>query len=932
MSEEPVLMLVNLDNDASDNVLALSLTESGVRKHGASGYTGVVENTNASNEMDPHNATIQFERGKLNATMEKFEETMIDFDKAQGLKPGHANILGRQGQAKLGLDDFSGDLQDVNTAHELDSDAAWASRVSRMRTKAKYFQDDPEGALHDLNRASMIKPHDADTFRLCGRVKLYQNDHRASLKALDMSNELEPNNIITLWYRALTKYWWGDREGALLDLNQANEIEPNDAVTLGLRAEVKGMLGDYGGALQDANAAYELDPHDVNTLQSRSHVRYVLKDWQGSMRDIERALALDPNNVYSLRYQARLKQAMGDYEGALDVLNKAHRLKPQLLNVLVARATMKHLVNDFQGSLQDLDKAHDVEPNNIVVLKERAALRVVTKDYQGALSDLDKAHQLDPDDFTRGMRKAFRQNSQHYLEAMTNLLPKVLHNVENVFLGSSWRKIVDSYEDLSSQMSFLLEVTNIILQMWTYHAMIVIFAFKYLMGYVERGQWGKYSNGSWEFRAAYVCIELRLGAYPFQKFRDVPPRTLHRRAQIGQPTHHLSIDRSQSFQQQTGGSLAEILPHEERTKYCGVYHRIRKGKQGRPRMTYEPRESSKVDNLKRIYLGEYQSLEEAILTRDVAHFCLGKQGPFNVDPALYKTLAPIPQGQSQRQIRMFVLERAKEVDHLAFKEELETQEMMAELGFKRPTFYFLHPSQQGCEHDNVQSESDDIGGGEFNSSSEPCPVSQADVSSRHETVAVDEVLMSNNLSTNESSQFHARTMPGGDAHPTYTTFEFDDQNHVNAHEATVACNDHPHNEGVVGKMPSDFNFPFFGPTSLSSNELWSRQIIIKAPIGTALLQHNGTQELVYSPTLIRALSLLEIFGLEDWTMVLPIPRSTHSQVAHAWMSNGREGTSESRQYSFRLQKTGTPEELAITDPIRAALDKFRDITGWIPWY
>ena len=40
------------------NVLPLSLMESGVRKDGASGYKGVAENMHASNEMDPHNATI----------------------------------------------------------------------------------------------------------------------------------------------------------------------------------------------------------------------------------------------------------------------------------------------------------------------------------------------------------------------------------------------------------------------------------------------------------------------------------------------------------------------------------------------------------------------------------------------------------------------------------------------------------------------------------------------------------------------------------------------------------------------------------------------------------------------------------------------------------------------------------------------------------
>jgi hypothetical protein len=44
------------------------------------------------------------------------------------------------------------------------------------------------------------------------------------------------------------------------------------------------------------------------------------------------------------------------------------------------------------------------------------------------------------------------------------------------------------------------------------------------MGYVETGRWKTYSNGAWEFRATYVCIELRLRSYPFQKFRMTPRR------------------------------------------------------------------------------------------------------------------------------------------------------------------------------------------------------------------------------------------------------------------------------------------------------------------------------------------------------------------------------------------------------------------------
>lgn len=50
-------------------------------------------------------------------------------------------------------------------------------------------------------------------------------------------------------------------------------------------------------------------------------------------------------------------------------------------------------------------------------------------------------------------------------------------------------------------------------------AEVVLFLFEYLMGYIERGGWATYSDTSWEFRATYVSIELRLAAYFWFKFR-----------------------------------------------------------------------------------------------------------------------------------------------------------------------------------------------------------------------------------------------------------------------------------------------------------------------------------------------------------------------------------------------------------------------------
>ncbi|CAK9866793.1 unnamed protein product [Sphagnum jensenii] len=90
------------------------------------------------------------------------------------------------------------------------------------------------------------------------------------------------------------------------------------------------------------------------------------------------------------------------------------------------------------------------------------------------------------------------------------------HNALNVLNKFQRRyprdpKISQLLEKIKRMSGFLLGV-------------VVLFMYQYSIGYVETGRWNTYSNGAWEFRATYVCIELRLGSYPFQKFRETPRR------------------------------------------------------------------------------------------------------------------------------------------------------------------------------------------------------------------------------------------------------------------------------------------------------------------------------------------------------------------------------------------------------------------------
>ncbi|CAM6057262.1 unnamed protein product [Sphagnum tenellum] len=159
--------------------------------------------------------------------------------------------------------------------------------------------------------------------------------------------------------------------------------------------------------------------------------------------------------------------------------------------------------------------------------------------------------------------------------------------------------------------------------------LVVLFIYQYLMGFVERGQWNTYSSGAWEFRATYVCIELRLGSYPFQKFR-VTPR-----------------------------------------KYSGVTMRTYDTKNG-VIYKYEPWVRFKKDKF--YFQGQTSALRAARIC-DVAKFCLkikGRKG-YNFAEEQYTYLSSVqeflPQ-QSDNDIKRLVLEYAK-----PFLNEVEVSEV-----------------------------------------------------------------------------------------------------------------------------------------------------------------------------------------------------------------------------------------------------------------
>jgi len=283
-----------------------------------------------------------------------------------------------------------------------------------------------------------------------------------------------------------------------------------------------------------------------------------------------------------------------DHQGALEDFDRAHELDACDVRILRSRVNVKMALYDHQGALQDLDRVHELDSFDVETLRLRGHVKRMMGDLKGSITDWAMAYGLPYDDIVYFGNRAF--------------VKRRLENYDGV--GGELNH--------KQEFDFLLSLKKLILQLVVFFVVIVIFVFEYLMGYVERGQWGTYSNGTWEFRATYVCIELRLGSYPFQKFREKPPSC----------------------------------------SYIGIRTKERRGRNGKY-IRYEP--YLKLNN-DAFYFRECKTRVKAAFIHDIAKLCLGvKDGNFNMlCPKRYDHLQKISvEGHTKKEISKIVFECAE---------------------------------------------------------------------------------------------------------------------------------------------------------------------------------------------------------------------------------------------------------------------------------
>jgi tetratricopeptide (TPR) repeat protein len=116
---------------------------------------------------------MYFRRGEIRRMLAQYRRAIEDFDRALNFPPREPNIppsiIASRGQAKLGLGNIEGALEDLDAGLEKNPSMAWAL-ISR--STARLAQHDVDGAIADRRRVVELLPNDAGAWAAYGMMLL----------------------------------------------------------------------------------------------------------------------------------------------------------------------------------------------------------------------------------------------------------------------------------------------------------------------------------------------------------------------------------------------------------------------------------------------------------------------------------------------------------------------------------------------------------------------------------------------------------------------------------------------------------------------------------------------------------------------------------------------------------------------------------------
>ena len=268
------------------------------------------------------------EMGKIKIELYRFEEALIDLNKAIDIYPKDPFIFIKNGKEKEINRDFYRALDDYDKAIKFNI-------MHIYRGYAKSRIGDIKGAVKDYEKAERLKKKYYYVYFLRGRIKEQNNTLKGALKDYDDAIKINKNKTKKLFAKkAEINLLLGDSSTAIKDLNKAIKFYPANENLYLRRGQVKIDIRNFKSAIKDLDTAIKINSELVWAYYDRGYVKNLvaknsrsieskIKYFKDSNKDLEKAKAIfkAKSILISDGHKANLFKMIYETEQAIKEIN-----------------------------------------------------------------------------------------------------------------------------------------------------------------------------------------------------------------------------------------------------------------------------------------------------------------------------------------------------------------------------------------------------------------------------------------------------------------------------------------------------------------------------------------------------------------------------------------------------------------------------------
>lgn len=196
------------------------------------------------------------------------------------------------------------------------------------------------------------------------------------------------------YYRGLMKHLEGNLDNAIADYSVAIELNSEYAKAYHDRGTAKNSIGDFQGAVYDYRMAVTYNPVLTEGYINMGDAKRQIGDYQGAERDYTVAINIDSTDYMAYNNRGGARHVMGNLDGATEDFSKAYKLNPESIEVISNMGSLEQNKGNLEAAIDWFNEALNMDENYAPAILNRGLTFELQGELDAACADWKRALEL----------------------------------------------------------------------------------------------------------------------------------------------------------------------------------------------------------------------------------------------------------------------------------------------------------------------------------------------------------------------------------------------------------------------------------------------------------------------------------------------------------------------------------------------------------